>query len=110
MTRSASPRGTPIPAPIATSSFDGDDGDEDEDDATCTEEEFEVNAKAGVVAVTVTVAVFVILGDVEPDVRLNITCPAGTKKGTALPLVISTHVLFNESTGLQQKTGLGFIS
>ena len=36
---------------------------------------------AGVVVVTMTVAVSVLLGDVEPDVRLKMTGPASMKNG-----------------------------
>ena len=36
---------------------------------------------AVVVVVTITVAVSVLLGDVEPDVRLKMTCPASMKNG-----------------------------
>ena len=39
------------------------------------------------VAMVVAVTVSVMLGDVEPDVRLYITNPASTENGAALPLV-----------------------
>lgn len=39
------------------------------------------------VAMIVVVTVSVMLGDVEPDVRLYITNPASTENGAALPLV-----------------------
>ena len=39
------------------------------------------------VAMIVAVTVSVMLGDVEPDVRLYITNPASTENGVALPLV-----------------------
>ena len=38
-------------------------------------------------AMIVAVTVSVMLGDVEPDVRLYITNPASTENGAALPLV-----------------------
>lgn len=71
MIKSASPSGTPIPAPIASSLLDDND-----DNVLWTEEAFDGNVNAVVVAVTVTVPVFVALEDVEPDVRLKITSPA----------------------------------
>ena len=96
--RNASPSGTPIPAPIATSLIEEEEGDFD-GDAKATEEAVAVIVAA---AVTVTVAVFVLLGDVDPDVRLKITCPALTGKGVLLPLVGMRHVLLNGSDWLQQ--------
>ena len=39
------------------------------------------------VAMIVAVTVSVMLGDVEPDVRLYITNPASTENGVTLPLV-----------------------
>ena len=100
---SASPSVTPTPAPIAASLLDddNDDDDDDDDDAFWTEEEFG-NANGVAVAVTVTVAVFVVLADVEPDVRLKITNPASMKSGAVLPLVAFMHVLLNGLTWLQQ--------
>lgn len=94
--RNASPRGTPIPVPIATSLLEEEEGQFDAD----------ANAAAEAVpvapAVTVTVAVFVLLGDVDPDVRLKITRPALTGKGTLLPLVGMRHVLLDGLDWLQQ--------
>ena len=97
-----------MPAAIATSLFndDGDDdddddeNDDDDDDDVLTEEEPDANANVVaivvavvvLVAVTVAVTVFVTLGDVEPDVRLNITNPASMKNGALLPLVGTQHV------------------
>lgn len=52
---------------------------------------------------TVTVVVSLILGEVEPDVRLNITLPAGTANGAAFPSVLLMHVLDDELPGPQQK-------
>ena len=100
MRSSPSPSVTPTPAPIAASLLD-DDNDDDGDDAFWTEEEFG-NANAVAVAVTVTVTVFVVLADVEPDVRLKIINPASMKRGALLPLVAFMHVLLNGLTWLQQ--------
>ena len=85
-----------MPAPIATSLLEEEEGQFD-GDASATEEAVAVAA-----AVTVTVAVFVLLGVVDPDVRLKITCPALMGKGLLLPLVGVRHVLLNGSDWLQQ--------
>lgn len=53
--------------------------------------------------VTVTVAMSVWLGEVEPDVLLNMTRPAGTWNGVWLPCVLSIHSLVDELPGPQQK-------
>ncbi len=50
-------------------------------------------AMAVVVAVMVIEIVSVLLGDVEPDVRLKITCPASMDIGAVLPFVGVMHVL-----------------
>ena len=42
---------------------------------------------ADAVAMIVLVTVSVVLGDVEPDVRLYITSPASTENGAVLPFV-----------------------
>lgn len=55
-----------------------------------------------VVIVIVTVAVSVLLGDVEPDVRLKMTCPAIMLNGAELPLVLFKQVLVFESKLPQQ--------
>ena len=94
--RNASPSGTPIPVPIATSLLEEEEGQLDAD-ANAAAEAVPVAA-----AVTVTVAVFVLLGAVDPDVRLKITRPALTEKGALLPLVGMRHVLFDGSDWLQQ--------
>lgn len=57
---------------------------------------------AVVVAVIVTVVSFVILGNVEPDVRLKITSPASMENGAVLPLVAVLHVLLDGLPWLQQ--------
>lgn len=108
-TTSANPNSPLNPAPIATSLSDVDD---DEDDAFS---EAQPDIDAFFVAVTVaveitvvaTVAVIVLLrlGDVEPDVRLNITNPASTQKGALLPLVGTQHVSFPEMPSSQQNLG-----
>ena len=97
MTSNASPSGTPTPAPVAASLFDANE------DVLRTEEGFETDSV--VVAVTVTVTAFVLLGDVEPDVRLNITSPASMKKGDVLPLVATMQVSLDGSAGPQQNKG-----
>ena len=51
----------------------------------------------------VTVIVSLLLGEVEPDVRLNITLPAGTGNGAVLPRVLKSHALVDELPGPQQK-------
>ena len=96
--RNATPSSALIPAPIATPRFD-----DDEDDEVLKEDELDgdanlaavvvavVVAVAMTVAVTVVLTVFVMLGDVEPDVRLKITNPASTKNGSLLPLVATQH-------------------
>ena len=96
--RNARPSGTPIPAPIATSLLEEEEGQFD-GDASANEEPVAVVVPA---AVTVTVAVFVSLGDVDPDVRLKITCPALTGNGLLLPFVGMRQVLLNGSDWLQQ--------
>ena len=75
-------------AAIATWFSDGDRGDEilvrGETDADAKV----VSGTAVVfVAMIVVVTVSVMLGDVEPDVRLYMTNPASTENGAALPLV-----------------------
>ncbi len=97
MTSSPSLSVTPSPAPIAVSLLDDDDLD-----VFWTEGEPDGKVNGVAVAVTVTVAVFVVLGDVEPDVRLKITSPASMKKGAVLPLLAVKHVLLNGLTWLQQ--------
>ena len=70
--------------------------------------EREFNADTDAVAVAVVVAVMVIemvsvlLGAVEPDVRLKITSPASMDIGAVLPLVGVMHVLLYALPGLQQ--------
>ena len=63
------------------------------------------------IEVIVTVVVMVSLGEVEPDVRLNITFPARMGKGSVLPCVAVIHVFVDELPGpLQQKpSGNGYI-
>ena len=53
-------------------------------------------AEAGVVTVTVTVTVSLMLGEVEPEVRLNMTFPAWTGNGTKLPRVLFIHSWVDE--------------
>ena len=96
--RNARPSGTPTPAPIATSLLEEEEG-QFNGDASAAEEAVAVIVAA---ALTVTVSVFVLLGDVDPDVRLKITCPALTGKGLLLPLVGMRQVLLNGSDWLQQ--------
>ena len=98
--RNARPSGTPIPVPIATSLLEGEEGQFDDDDSVAEE-------SVGVIpvpeAVTVTMAGAVLLGDVEPEVRLKITWPALRGKGVWLPFVGMRQVLLKGSDWLQQK-------
>ena len=52
---------------------------------------------------TVTVIASILLGEVEPVVRLNMTLPAVTRNGVALPRVEMLHRLDDESISAQQK-------
>lgn len=52
---------------------------------------------------TVTAAVSLLLGEMDPDVRLNITLPACTWNGAVLPRVLLMHALDDELPGPQQK-------
>ena len=89
MTRSASPRVTPSPAPTAASLFEhvGDVlriGGEVEGDVMAVTVAVAGTVKVAVsvtVAVLVTVAAFAMFVDVDPDVRLTITCPASRGNG-----------------------------
>ena len=81
-------------AAIATWFFDDDDNnDDDGGDEIFVGGETDADAKVVTgtvvvfVAMIVVVTVSVMLGDVEPDVRLYITNPASTENGAALPLV-----------------------
>ena len=110
MISSPSPSGPPTPAPIAASVDDDDDDDDDDDAVPWTGREFVAEAVAvtvigAAVAVIVTGATFVLLGDVEPDVRLKITSPALMKNGDVLPLVATLQVLLDGSAWPQQNTG-----
>lgn len=60
-------------------------------------------AKSDAVTVTVTETVSLVLGEVEPDVRLNITLPAWTGNGAELPRVLLTHSFVTELPNPQQK-------
>ncbi len=50
-----------------------------------------------------TIDVSLLLGEVEPDVRLNMTLPACTGNGEKLPRVWLKHVPDEELPGPQQK-------
>ena len=52
---------------------------------------------------TVTVITSILLGDVEPVVRLYITLPAGMRKGAELPRVETLHWFDDISKSPQQK-------
>ena len=52
---------------------------------------------------TVTVITSILLGEVEPVVRLNITLPAVMRNGAVLPRVEMPHWLDDESISVQQK-------
>lgn len=62
-------------------------------------------AAVGEVAVgdTETVVVSLLLGEMEPDVRLKITFPACTGNGAVLPSVLLMHALVDELPAPQQK-------
>lgn len=87
--RNAAPSSALIAAPTATSFFDDDD-----DAKFWIEGQFdgEGDAADDIFGVAVTAVVSVLLGDVEPDVRLKITCPAGIQNGAVLSLVAVMHV------------------
>lgn len=95
----ASPSGTPTPSPTAADLFD-EDG-ELRHVVESVEGSVAVDGAAG--DVIVTVAASLLLDEVEPDVRLNMTLPAGTAKGSVLPSVLLTHELVDELPGPQQK-------
>ena len=90
--RKAAPSSALMLAAIATW-FSDDDDDDDEGDEILVEGETDADAKVATgtvvvfVAMIVVVTVSVVLGDVEPDVRLYITNPASTENGAALPFV-----------------------
>lgn len=52
---------------------------------------------------TETVVVSLLLGEMEPDVRLKITFPACTGNGAVLPSVLLMHALVDELPAPQQK-------
>ena len=110
MTSSNSARAPLTPAPTTVPVLDEDDcddGDSDNDEEGLVVER-EVDTETGPAAVTVAVTVpgvfSVILGDVEPDVRLKITSPASIKNGLVLPLVDMEHELLLAKPGPQQNT------
>ena len=77
------------------------------DDVLSEEVRFDAIVVAVAVAVMVTVASFVLLGNVEPDVRLKMTSPTSIGNGAVLPLVAVLQVLLNGLPWLQQnKVGL----
>ena len=86
-----------ILAPIAMEFFDGG--------GVWVEDEFDAVTVAVAVTVVVVVAEMVsvlLLGDVEPDVRLYITSPAGMENGEWLPLVLNLQVVLEVSDSPQQ--------
>lgn len=91
MTSSPSPNNALTPPAIPTSLLD-DDGD---DGVVQLVGEPDDVAVAVTVDVTIIVAVSVLLGDVDPDVRLLITSPAPIENGDELPLVLTRQVLLN---------------
>ena len=108
MTRSPSPSNA-LTAPVAVTSFFNDDGDdgvvqiEGEPGDVAVAVVVDVTMEVLVAAdVTMTVTVSVVLGDVDPDVRLLITSPASIKNGAELPLELIRQVLLNGSMLLQQ--------
>lgn len=88
--RKADPRSALMLAVIATS-FSGDDDVGSDEVLVVGESDAGLQVATGTVvvfvAMIVAVTVSVILGDVEPDVRLYITNPASTENGASLPLV-----------------------
>ena len=50
-----------------------------------------------------TVVMSLLLGQVEPDVRLKITLPASTGNGAVLPRVLVVHALVDVLNDPQQK-------
>ena len=107
----ATPQGTPTPIPTAESLLDEhgvlwhsglSEGcvfivDEAATDDCVTDSVDET------VFEIVMVDVSVLLGEVEPDVRSNMTLPAGNGNGSTLPRVLCMHVLDVELPGPQQK-------
>ena len=117
MTSSPNPSKALIPAAIAISLLD--DGDDDvtlldwlHDAATAAASVavtlFRVVGEAAIPGTVVTVdvktavVVSVSFGNVEPDVRLKMICPASTKNGDELPLVLTKQLLLAGSMLLQQ--------
>ena len=105
----------PTPAPTAIEGFEEDDesvhigGSLDEfgsvggvavDETVTVAVEETVNVA---VEESLMVVVSLLLGEVEPDVRLNITFPAWTGNGAVLPRVLAIHALVDELPGPQQK-------
>ena len=93
MITSARPNDPPIPAPMPARVPVDDDDEEDVADVPLMEEPLDADDVAPrdvvkvAVVLTVIEAAFVVLGDVEPDVGLNITGPASIENGDVLPLV-----------------------
>ena len=96
MTTSAKPNSPLTPTFIATSVSDVDDDDDDafsEGQPDIDAFSFAVTVAVEITVVaTVALIVLVRLGDVEPDVRLNITNPTSSEKGALPPLVGTQHV------------------
>ena len=106
ISNSASAPLTPAPTAVPVLDDEDDDGDDDDDDKEALIVERILDAETGpavvTVAVTVTREVAVSLGDVEPDVRLNITSPGSMKNGAVSPLVGFEHVLLFAKPAPQQ--------
>ena len=91
--RKATPNSALMLAAIATSFSDDDDDEDDGSDEILVAGKSDADAMVAtgpitvLVAMIVAVTVSVMLGEVEPDVRLYITNPASTENGAALPLV-----------------------
>ena len=117
MTSSPNPSKALIPAAIAMSLLD--DGDDDvmrldwlHDSAAAAASVavtlFRVVGEAAIPGTAVTVdvdtavVVSVSFGNVEPDVRLKMICPASMKNGDELPLVLTKQLLLAGSMLLQQ--------
>ena len=103
MTSSSSASAPITPAPTAAPVLD----DDDDDEALIVDRGLDAETGPAVVtvAVTITEVVSVLLGDVEPDVRLKITSPALMKNDALLPLEGFTHVLLFAKPPPQQNLG-----
>ena len=112
MTSSNSASAPLTPAPTAVPVLDDEDDDDDDEEALVVDRELDAETGPAIVtvAVTVTGVVSVLLGDVEPDVRLKITSPALMKNDAVLPLVGFEHDLLFAKPAPQQNNGWFWMS